>query len=183
MSKQFLVSSEVQAALLSQVLIPQMKTGFWKDHRPAGHGYKWDEVQISVSTDALGAVNFKVPRLYNMVNPQFIEQNLEALVEVAKSVKPNSTARSVKKELIELSRIAGGRIVSKTSEITKANRGTNKTSAVIGKAKASIAEVGFAVKRTAVKKKIDQQGEVIETVGDTTIRRVAAQKVAETVEQ
>jgi hypothetical protein len=88
MSKQFLVSSEVQAALLSQVLIPQMKTGFWKDHRPAGHGYKWDEVQISVSTDALGAVNFKVPRLYNMVNPQFIEQNLEALVEVAKSVKP-----------------------------------------------------------------------------------------------
>lgn len=181
MSKQFLVSSEVQATLLTEVLIPQMKTGFWRDHRPAGHGYKWDDVKIVVSNDTLGAVDFKVPRLYNFVNPQFIEQNLDALVNSAKSIKANSTARSVKKELIELSRIAGGRIVSKTSEITKANRGTNKTTATVNAAKSTLAEAGQLVKRTAVKKKVQQTGEVVETVGDATVRRVAVQKLSETV--
>jgi len=179
MVKQLFVSSAIQAALLKQVIIPQMKDGFWKSHRPADHATQWLDVEIVVSTDSrLGPVNFKVPRLYNFVNPDFINPNQNILVSVAQSVKSSCTFRSVKKELIELSRIVGGRLSDKSSAPTKANRGNNKapvTSDIIQKARAAIASANNTVKRTAVKR--PETVEIIKTSQGATVRRVAVTRV------
>lgn len=180
MAKRLYVSSAVQAALLSNVLIPQMKDGFWKSHRPADHAAQWADVEIIVSTDErLGAVDFKVPRLYNFVNPEFIKPNEHALVQAAQTIKPSSNFRSVKKELIELSRIVGGRLGDKNAVPTKANRGNNKatdsTPDIVTKARAAIAKATDSVKRTAVKKP-EGNVEIIKTSAGATVRRVAVVK-------
>lgn len=180
MTKRIYVSSAVQAALLTNVLIPQMKDGFWKNHRPADHAAQWADVEVIVSTDErLGAVDFKVPRLYNFVNPDFIKPNEHALVAAAQSAKSSSNFRSVKKELIELSRIVGGRLDDKNGIPTKANRGNNKTtestSEVILKARAAIAKATDGVKKTAIKRQ-DPNVEIIKTSSGATVRRVAVTK-------
>ncbi len=172
MAKQIYVSSQVQAVLLKEVLIPQMENGFWKDHRPAEHYKQWQDVEIIVSSnDGLGFVDFKAPRTYNFVNPDFIKPNEKLLVEAAQRAKASSNFRSVKKELIELSRIVGGRLTSKSMQPTKANRGVSR--------KAKTVEVPsfphplqVTGKRTAVKKK--DVGTVTTTVtkSGATVRRV-----------
>lgn len=175
MAKKFLVSSAVQAALVTEVLLPEMATGFWKDHRPANHAAQWADVSIEVSdTDQLGPVDFKVPRLYNFVNPDFLTANEARLVEVAQAVKPTSNFRSVKKELIELSRIAGGRLTSKTGTPTKANRGNNKAGTIqesVKVAKTVVKKATEGVKKTAVKK--DANVTIQKTSNGATVRRVA----------
>jgi hypothetical protein len=180
MTKRIYVSSAVQAALLTNVLIPQMKDGFWKSHRPADHAAQWADVEVVVSTDEkLGADDFKVPRLYNFVNPGFIKPNEHLLVAAAQAVKASSNFRSVKKELIELSWIVGGRLTSKTGLRAKANRGNNKsadnTPDIVSKARAAIAKATDGVKRTAVKKP-DANVEIIKTSQGATVRRVAVVK-------
>jgi hypothetical protein len=181
MSKTLYVSSAVQAHLLAAVLIPQMKDGFWKEHRPADHHTQWLDVAIVVSdTDQLGPVEFKVPRLYNFVNPDFIKPNEKLLVLEAQSVKASSNFRSVKKELMELSWIVGGRLTNKSGIRSKANRGNNKpaetTSDVVAKAREAVAKGVAGVKRTAVKKAVDTGVEVIKTSSGATVRRVPVQK-------
>jgi hypothetical protein len=178
MTKRLYVSSAVQAKLLTAMLIPQMKDGFWKDHRPADHYKEWEGVEVQVSvTDQLGAVGFTVPRNYNFVNPEFLRPNEAELVAVAQSVKASSNFRSVKKELIELSWIVGGRLTSKTGARVKANRGTNKTDGSISSAKATVATAASGVKRTAVKKPVDGPNvEIIKTSQGATVRRVAVTK-------
>lgn len=181
MTKQLFVSSAVQAALMSQVLIPQMKDGFWKNHRPADHHREWADVQIIVSTDGvLGPVNFKVPRLYNFVNSEFIKAAQDDLIKAAQDVKPASNFRSVKKELIELSRIVGGRLNDKSGIVTKANRGNvrpaHDTSALVQNARDALAAVAAKVKRTAVKRPAGEV-EVIKTSSGATVRRVAVAKI------
>lgn len=178
-NKQLFVSSDVQVALLNNVLIPQMGNGFWKDHRPAGHHKEWENVQISVSeTQDLGPVNFKVPRTYNFINSDFLKSNEVALVVAAQAIKPNSTFRSVKKELIELSRIVGGRLTNKNGIPTKANRGVTKrgpvtTPEIVLQARETLARAQNAVKRTAVKKQnADDNVEIITTSSGATVRRV-----------
>jgi hypothetical protein len=176
-TKRMYVSSAVQAALLSNVLIPQMKDGFWKTHRPADHATQWSDVEILVSEgDQLGAADFKVPRLYNFVNPDFIKPNEALLVAAAQAVKPNSNFRSVKKELIELSWIVGGRLTSKEGNRTKANRGNNTpadgASDIVAKARAAIASATAGVKRTAVKRP-EPNVEIIKTSSGATVRRVS----------
>ncbi len=176
MSKRLYVSSAVQAKLLSAVLIPQMKDGFWKDHRPADHYKEWQDVEIIVSSDEkLGPDNFKVPRLYNFVNPDFIKPNETILVAAAQAAKASSNFRSVKKELIELSRIVGGRLNDKNGIPSKANRGNNKQAsndAGVALAKATVKKAATAVKKTAVKKKDDPNVEIIKTSSGATVRRV-----------
>lgn len=177
MSRQLLVTSEIQAKFLTELLIPQMKTGFWKDHRPRNHGYEWDGVQIAVSSDRLGPVNFKVPRLYNFINMEFMEQYQDELVRIAKTIKPASNLKSVRKELIELSKIVGGRIESTTSEIKKAYgagpRGPrNPLKQVIAKA----SKISYSPpKTTAVKNpNVPQVFEfVMDDGGSVTVKRVA----------
>lgn len=167
--KQLLVSSEVQVAILKLVILEELKTGFWKDHRPAGHGAQWDDVSITVSTsEELGPKDFILPRLYNFVNPDFIKPNEQRLVAAAQTIKPNSTFKSVKKELIELSRIVGGRLTSKSMSPLKANRGNNKDASAIVTAKADVNAAIEGVKRTVVKKPV----EIIKTSAGATVRRV-----------
>lgn len=175
MTKRLYVSSTVQAALLTNVLIPQMKDGFWKDHRPADHYKEWQDVEVVVSTDErLGPDNFKVPRLYNFVNPDFIKPNEAALVAAAQAVKTSSNFRSVKKELIELSRIVGGRLSDKNGIPVKANRGNARpvtSDGGLALAKATVRQAATAVKKTAVKK-AEPNVEVIKTSSGATVRRV-----------
>lgn len=182
MSKRLYVSSAVQAHLLAAVLIPQMKDGFWKDHRPADLHTQWLDVQVLVSdTDQLGPVDFKVPRLYNFVNPDFIKPNEKLLVSEAQSIKASSNFRSVKKELMELSWIVGGRLTDKSGIRTKANRGNNKpaetTNSIVAQAREAVAKGVAGVKRTAVKKAVTPGVEIIKTSSGATVRRVAVQKV------
>lgn len=175
MTKKLYVSSSVQAALLKDVLIPEMATGFWKDHRPADHAAQWVDVEIIVSeTDQLGAVDFTIPRLYNFVNPDFIKPNEARLVAAAQIAKSSSNFRSVKKELIELSRIVGGRLSSKSGVPTKANRGNNKTGTVqetVARAKTTVKKAATTVKKTT--KKVDPNVTVQKTSSGATVRRVA----------
>lgn len=175
MSKQLFVSSAVQVALLKNVLIPEMATGFWKDHRPADHASQWLDVDIIVSEDAkLGPVEFTVPRLYNFVNPDFIKPNEAKLVAAAQAVKASSNFRSVKKELIELSRIVGGRLTDANANPTKANRGNNKNGTVqetVTKAKTAVKKATTAVKKTV--KKNDPNVTITKTSSGATVRRVA----------
>lgn len=176
MTKQLYVSSAVQAALLKQVLIPQMSDGFWKNHRPADHASQWKDVEIIVSeTDKLGAENFVIPRLYNFVNPDFIKPNEQLLVSCAQSVKASSNFRSVKKELIELSRIVGGRLNDKNGIPSKANRGNNKPGSniveAVKTAKATVKKADGEVKRTAVKR-VEGDVTVTTTANGATVTRV-----------
>lgn len=132
MTKKLYVSSTVQKALLTNILIPEMKDGFWQNHRPADHAKQWEDVHIIVTdSEKLGPVDWEIPRLYNFVNPDFIKPNEERLVKCAQDAKSSSNFRSVKKELIELSRIVGGRLTDKNGIPTKANRGTNKPGSTV----------------------------------------------------
>lgn len=127
MSKILYVSSAVQAALMSQVFIPELIDGFWKNHRPAGHGDVWRDVEVKVSENGeLGPVGFEAPRNYNFLNLDFALPNEARLVAVAQSVKSNSNFKSVKKELIELGRIVGSRLASRDATPVKLFRGNHK---------------------------------------------------------
>ena len=176
MTKQLFVSSSVQKALLMNVLIPQMATGFWRDHRPADHAAQWADVEIIITEDqALGPRDFDIPRLYNFVNPDFIKPNEAMLVAAAQLVKSSSNFRSVKKELIELSRIVGGRLTDKNGIPTKANRGNNNRTGTVQetvtKAKSAVKKATSTVKRTVVKKPVSIT--IQKTSSGATIRRVA----------
>lgn len=133
-TKQLFVSSQVQINLMTAVIIPEMKTGFWKDHRPAGHGNQWDDVELLVTTNNLvGPTNFMVPRNYNFVNPDFLDACSDQLLAAAQEADETATMKSVKKALIDLSRIVGGRLTDLTEAPTKANRGTNVPAGCEGK--------------------------------------------------
>lgn len=177
MTKKLYVSSEVQVALLKQILIPQMSTGFWKDHRPADHAAQWEGLEIIVSDDSkLGPVDWQAPRLYNFINPEFIKPNAQQIVEIAQSVKASSNLRSVKKELIELSHIVGGRLTDINVNPTKANRGNNKHGTIqesVAKAKAAVKRAATAVKKPTVKKPASDAITVTKLPDGTIIRRKA----------
>lgn len=177
MTKKLYVSSAVQVALLQNVLIPEMSTGFWKDHRPSDHAQQWEGLEIIVSEDSkLGPVDWQAPRLYNFINPEFIKPNEEILVAAARAVKPSSNLRSVKKELIELSHIVGGRLTDANVNPTKANRGNNKHGTVqetVVKAKAAAKKAATAVKKTVVKKPASNAVTVTKMPDGSVVRRVA----------
>ena len=149
MSKILLVATEVQAAVFTQVLLDEISSGFWKDVRPADHASSWKGVNVQVQTTeggVLGATGFTVPRNYNLVNPEFLAKSEAEMLEVALTVDANMTIKKLRKQLIELSRIVGGRITSIGGTITKANRGQHKKAetpvgSVTTKAKASVRKV------------------------------------------
>ncbi len=164
MTKRLYVSSAVQAVVLREILIPEMASGFWKDHRPADHARQWEDVEIVVSsTGALGPVEFVVPRLYNFVNVEFVRPNEGRLIEVGRSVKPSSTLRSIKKELLELSHIIGGRLTDKNGVLTKAYRGNNRAGPV---------QQPAARVRPTVKKAVVNPSVTLTTSNGATVRRV-----------
>lgn len=203
MTKILYVSSAVQAALMAQVFIPELVDGaFWKNHRPAGHGETWRDVEVKVSEDGkLGTVGFESPRNYNFLNLDFYHPNEAKLIAVAQSVKANSNDKSVKKELIELGRIVANRLVSRDAEPVKLYRGNHKPGTVtVSSARARMASQALAdavvapietpaptakktaVKKTAVKAKptVEGEGEVTITSQGAKVRRVPVVKAAET---
>lgn len=129
MSKQLLVSSAVQAALMNSFLLAEIQTGFWKDQRPVTHGPAWQGVEVIVSdSNAVGPVGeWKPLRFYDFLNPEFTKLHEAKLVEIAQTIKPNVTFKSLKKELIELARIIGGRMTDKTIEPARVYRGNNRS--------------------------------------------------------
>lgn len=192
MSKVLYVSSPVQAALMTQVFIPELIDGFWKNHRPAGHGEVWRDVEVKVSEDGrLGPEGWEAPRNYNFLNLEFALPNEARLVAVAQSVKSNSNFKSVKKELIELGRIVGARLPSRDATPVKLYRGNHKpgtetvSSSRARAASATMAATGTqvlttvtteaAVKKPTVKKTVTKakaEVEVTKTSQGATVRRV-----------
>ena len=197
MSKQLLVSSKLQAVLMNEFLLEQIKTGFWKDQRPAGHGLQWEGVEVVVSeTNVVGPTGgFKPTRFYDFLNPKFIELHEDHLVQVASSVKPGIKFKALKKELIELARIIGGRMTDKTKEPARVYRGNNRSDfdviRVVNKtktltaaqAKAVVEAATKTVKRTAVRKSDTpitdairarkEEVTITKTAAGATVRRVA----------
>ena len=121
-TKVLIVASAVQKAVLEQVLLQEIATGFWKEARPADHADSWKGVSIEVGTQ-LGAQGFDIPRNYNFVNPDFFKKAEAKLLEAAKTVEPEITAKSLKKHLLELNQILGGRFKEVGGVITKLPRG------------------------------------------------------------
>jgi hypothetical protein len=202
MTKQLVVSSPLQAALLTNFLIAEIQTGFWKDMRPVGHGAAWDGVEVVVATgNEVGPAGGFVPmKNYDFLNPAFTKIYEAKLVEVARTVKPTMTFKALKKELIELARIIGGRMTDKTKEPARVYRGNNRADfdvirtverqrvMTVAGAKAAIATANASVKKTAVKKattvKKPQSEEgvtIVTTSSGATVRKVAA-KTAVTTE-
>jgi len=202
MSKILYVSSAVQAALMSEVFIPELIDGFWKNHRPAGHGEAWRDVEVKVSDDGtLGPVGFNAPRNYNFLNLDFFNAkhgdstNEDRLVAIAQRIKANSSSKSVKKELIELGRIVGARLASREATPVKLFRGNHKPGTVtVSSAKARAASANLATvstqaitatevapkaKKTVVKKKADAGVVVTTTSQGATVRRVPVTPSAE----
>ena len=208
MSKQLLVSSAVQAALMNSFLLAEIQTGFWKDQRPVAHGAAWDGVTVVVSdTNAVGPTGgFKPLRFYDFLNPEFTKLYEAKLVEIARTIKPNVTFKALKKELIELARIIGGRMTDKTQEPARVYRGNNRADfdvirtverqkvLTVAGAKAAVDAATKTVKRTvtkrvetpvtdaakAVAKKIKADADagvtVTKTAAGATVRRVPVQK-------
>lgn len=192
------VSSAVQAALMSEVFIPELIHGFWKKHRPAGHGDVWRDVEVAVSQDGvLGPVGFEAPRNYNFLNLDFALPNEARLVAVAQTVKSNSNFKSVKKELIELGRIVGSRLATRDSVAVKLYRGNHKdgtltiSSSKARQATASMVAAGELavaiapkVAKTTVKKTVTKVKEpasnviTTTTAAGATVRRVPVTEVA-----
>lgn len=184
MTKQLLVSSAVQAALMNQFLLAEIQTGFWKDQRPVTHGAAWDDVQVVVSdSNAVGPTGgFKPTRFYDFLNPEFTKLHEARLVEIAKTLKPNVTFKALKKELIELARIIGGRMTDKTQEPARVYRGNNRSDfdvirtverqkvLTVAGAKATLDAARATAKKTVVKK-------VLTPVTDT-VKTIAAKKAA-----
>lgn len=183
MSKTLLVSSQVQANLLNKFLLNEIVNGFWKTQRPVTHVDAWSDVVVQVTdTNQVGPINgFKPVRFYDFINPEFTKIHESTLVSLAQEVKPNMTFKTLKKELIELARIIGGRMTDKTQEPARVFRGNNrsdysvirtvdhqKVMSVAG-AKALVEGAVNTVKKTVVKKPVEADG-----VKRTVVKKVVA---------
>lgn len=182
MSKILYVSSPVQAALMTLIFIPELIDGFWKNHRPAGHGDVWRDVEVKVTEDGtLGPVGFEAPRNYNFLNLDFALPNEAKLVAAAITVKPNANFKSVKKELIELGRIVGSRLASKDATPVKLYRGNHKPGTqTVSSSKARQASASLVIaatkpvtKAVTVKKTVVKDTTTVtKTSNGATVRRV-----------
>ena len=193
MSKTLYVSSAVQQVLMSQVFIPELIGGFWKNHRPAGHGDVWRDVEVKVAEaeGTLGPVGFEAPRNYNFLNLDFFIPNEAKLVALAQTAKANSNGKYVKKELIELGRIVGSRLATRDATPIKLFRGNHKPgtetvstskaraagAAMVQVATAPLAPKKATVKKTVVKAKpsdtVENGVTIQKTASGATVRRVA----------
>jgi hypothetical protein len=116
------VATEVQAVVLTEILLGEIATGFWKNARPADHADYWKGVVVQVGSD-LGPNGFEVPRNYNFVNPDFFQKAETNLMNVAKTVNPDITIKQLKKQLISLNQILGSRLKEIGGSVMKLPRG------------------------------------------------------------
>lgn len=186
MSKILYVSSAVQKVLMEQIFIPQLMDGFWKNHRPKGHGEVWADVQVEVAgpDQSLGPVGFVSPRNYNFLNYDYCLPNEDLIVKTAQSVKPSSTFKSIKKELLELSCIVGARLKDRNADPIILYRGNHRPGTITSTTSKKRSETGIVVvpmtdeqraakvqeKKTVVKKVLPEGGKVINTSNGATVR-------------
>lgn len=132
MSKVLVVATEVQKVVFTEALLNEIANGFWREGRPANHANAWNDVTVTVSTETgstVGPIGFKSPRLYNLTNPDFWAKRGEQLLAVAQIVDPTVTDVELRKQLIQLSHIIGGRLTTVGGTLTKENRGQAKLAA------------------------------------------------------
>lgn len=197
MSKQLLVSSAIQAVLMNSFFLNEIRNGHWKDQRPSTHVAAWDDVEIKVSeTNQVGPVGFVSLRNYDFLNPEFTAKYEARIVELAQTVKPGVKFKTLKKELIELARIIGGRMTDKSVEPARLYRGNNRKDFDVirsvkrqkvltaASAKAAVTAATAAVKRTAVKKpkvvSTDTNVTTTVTSSGATVRHVPVQASVKT---
>lgn len=145
-TKVLVVATAVQKAVLENVLLNEIATGFWKNARPADHAESWKGVEIKVGA-VYGASGFEVPRNYNFVNPDFFSKAGKKMLDAALAVDANITEKGLKKQLILLNKILGGRISEANGPEKKLPRGRKQTE---GEATAkSTTKANTTVKRVA----------------------------------
>lgn len=127
-NKVLTVATAVQRAVLQEVLLNEIATGFWKNARPADHAESWKGVEIKVGT-VLGASGFEIPRNYNFVNPDFFNRSGKKMLDAALVVDANITEKGLKKQLLALNQILGGRLTETGGTVTKLPRGRKQTTA------------------------------------------------------
>ena len=188
MSKQLLVSSAVQAALMNSFLLAEIQTGFWKDQRPVTHGSAWQGVEVIVSeTNVVGPTGeWKPMRFYDFLNPEFTKLHEARLVEIARTIKPNVTFKALKKELIELARIIGGRMTDKTQEPARVFRGNNRTDFDVIRTverKKVMTVAGAKANLSAAARTVTKKTVVKATPMTDAIKALTAKKTAKKIDQ
>lgn len=127
--KVLLVASPIQKLLMDEVLLNEIQNGFWVGMRPANHSEVWEGVTVEVASEnTVGPVGFTPRKNYDFLNPTFTPNVKDRMVELAQTIKPTMTWKALKKELIELARIVGGRMTDKSREPARAYRGNNRDS-------------------------------------------------------
>lgn len=116
------VATAVQKAVLENVLLSEIASGFWKNARPADHADNWKGVEIKVGVQ-YGATGFEIPRNYNFVNPDFFGRAGKKMLDAALVADANITEKALKKQLILLNKILGGRITEANGPEKKLPRG------------------------------------------------------------
>jgi len=159
-------------------------------HGPALEGV---EVVVSDSNTVGPAGGFKPLRFYDFLNPEFTKIHEAKLVAIAQTIKPNVTFKALKKELIELARIIGGRMTDKTQEPARVFRGNNRSDydvirvverqkvVTVAGAKATLAQAvkNATGKKTAVKRTVETP--VTDAVKAVTAKKKAVQAAEEGV--
>lgn len=130
MKKVLTVETLVQKEILEKVLMKEIADGFWKKSRPQGHCASWEGVKIKVGKN-LGTTGFKLSRNYNFMNPDFYVKKESSLLEICKAVEPDITKRMLKKQLVAISQIVGGRLLVAGGTASKVTR-RKKTEALLG---------------------------------------------------
>lgn len=121
------VSNVLQKKLMDEVLLHEMIDGRWSSQRPKGCNLDWLDVKIQVSTDGVvGASGFTPPRTYNFVHKEVMVQFADEMLQVSKQLNPNISIAHIRKDLIELAQIIGGRLVNTNMQPIKLYRGRSK---------------------------------------------------------
>ena len=120
------VATAVQKTVLEKVLLTEIASGFWKNARPADHADNWKGVEIKVGVQ-YGASGFEIPRNYNFVNPDFFSRAGKKMLDAALEADSNITEKALKKQLILLNKILGGRITEANGPEKKLPRGRKQS--------------------------------------------------------
>lgn len=164
-SRALVVATAVQKAVMQDVLLGEIATGFWKNARPSDHAASWKGVDIRVGV-SFGAEGFEIPRNYNFVNPDFFKRVEAKLMESAIKVDPNITTKQLKKQLITLNQILGGRVTEMGGLVAKLPRG-RKASAVPVEPKAT--KGTKPATRKVLANLVDPEDMQESTVGEKTV--------------
>lgn len=120
--KKLVVATTVQKAVLDKVLLNEIQNGKWRDERPAGHAQCWTDVSVVVG-DELGPVGFDVPRNYDFSLPVSSDEIGPKMLEAAMEVDSSINTKLLSRQMVELSRIVGGRIKKIGEKPVILNRG------------------------------------------------------------